>query len=549
MKKYLSLLLMGVASLGFASVVNAKRIYNFEEITLSDKDHINSLLKVDNETWNIVGIGDHYSDGNDYDYSNTYYIGSEAGEVELANLRYISGFENYIFPEQGTISSGLHPLSGFKWGGSRFEEPTSHMAGFGGMDYPVDESLDYLAMYCPEQYGYNPDSIFLDHFSKPTDKNFVCATMAREEGSDENLYGLVMQGPEARVILEPSNEFEGVIVGDESVILVKKDNGGYVISSPDGVIGEFTDFLIDQVDDTFDEDVDIDIADISAVAYNNKLLFRVPVIISDTLYSSNRAVYVYDGHIVGKYSINGYAIKIKSGFVFIEDIPGAKAYNVDGSLLADIISPVGYCDNYPQKCEVITFIRDGQLIFFDGKEELYSKEYNANKDIFLPEYQFTSGTTMYFLAGDMKANGAREYVYTLEGPIAEVNDDDLILYKILEGKDQTFYKKAKKDIVIRSEGAYNKFWGVAIDGELVDEKNYTVAEGSTIVTLKADYLDTLKEGKYEVVLLFDDGYSETNLTVSTANPKTLDTVVITASVLVLSLVGVTTVCKRYKMYN
>ncbi len=46
---------------------------------------------------------------------------------------------------------------------------------------------------------------------------------------------------------------------------------------------------------------------------------------------------------------------------------------------------------------------------------------------------------------------------------------------------------------------------VYIDGVLVDEKNYTSKEGSTIITLKKDYLETLSIGKHELKVVFGNG--------------------------------------------
>ena len=44
-----------------------------------------------------------------------------------------------------------------------------------------------------------------------------------------------------------------------------------------------------------------------------------------------------------------------------------------------------------------------------------------------------------------------------------------------------------------------------MDGKAVDPKNYTTAEGSLVVTLKASYLETLAAGDHKLVATFDDG--------------------------------------------
>ena len=56
--------------------------------------------------------------------------------------------------------------------------------------------------------------------------------------------------------------------------------------------------------------------------------------------------------------------------------------------------------------------------------------------------------------------------------------------------------------------------GVKVDGKSVDEKYYTVKEGSTIVTLKAGYLNTLTVGSHTLEIIWTDGSASTAFTVS-----------------------------------
>lgn len=52
-----------------------------------------------------------------------------------------------------------------------------------------------------------------------------------------------------------------------------------------------------------------------------------------------------------------------------------------------------------------------------------------------------------------------------------------------------------------------------MDGVIVDAKNYTVTEGSTIITFKADYLQTLSVGTHTFEIVWTDGSASTNFTV------------------------------------
>ena len=52
-----------------------------------------------------------------------------------------------------------------------------------------------------------------------------------------------------------------------------------------------------------------------------------------------------------------------------------------------------------------------------------------------------------------------------------------------------------------------------MDGELIDSTNYIATEGSTIITLKADYLKTLSVGSHSFEIVWEDGMASTNFNV------------------------------------
>lgn len=59
------------------------------------------------------------------------------------------------------------------------------------------------------------------------------------------------------------------------------------------------------------------------------------------------------------------------------------------------------------------------------------------------------------------------------------------------------------------DAPYAKFARLIINGKEVNSANYTVTEGSTVITLKEAYLKTLSNGKYTVTAEFTDGTSTT----------------------------------------
>lgn len=100
-------------------------------------------------------------------------------------------------------------------------------------------------------------------------------------------------------------------------------------------------------------------------------------------------------------------------------------------------------------------------------------------------------------------------------------------YEILDGANTSWEQNSDGSLSIRGSGAISKFVGVKVDGNHVDVRNYTVKEGSTIVTLKADYLNTLSVGNHTFEIIWTDGTAATRFTVSksdsgSAEPKDND---------------------------
>ena len=90
---------------------------------------------------------------------------------------------------------------------------------------------------------------------------------------------------------------------------------------------------------------------------------------------------------------------------------------------------------------------------------------------------------------------------------------DSVDYEILDGANTSWEQNSDGSLSIRGSGEFSKFVGVKIDGNLVDVKNYTVKKGSTIVTLKADYLNTISVGNHTFEIIWTDGTAATRFTV------------------------------------
>ena len=82
------------------------------------------------------------------------------------------------------------------------------------------------------------------------------------------------------------------------------------------------------------------------------------------------------------------------------------------------------------------------------------------------------------------------------------------IYRIIKGDGSSVTHGSDSDITMTADGEFQKFLGIRVDGKAVDAKHYTAKSGSTVITLKASWLKTLKAGKHTLTVLFTDGQAE-----------------------------------------
>ena len=153
-----------------------------------------------------------------------------------------------------------------------------------------------------------------------------------------------------------------------------------------------------------------------------------------------------------------------------------------------------------------------------------------------------------------------------------------IEYKVIEGAEQTYTIKEDTEARFRIDADYSLFNNkVYVDNVLVDSSNYTSKSGSTIITLKKEFVDTLSVGEHTLKVVFNDGgEAETTFTIEKkaennnnnenntpskpedkeemkdngSNPKTGDNIMLyvaIASMSIIGLVATTIVAKKKKM--
>lgn len=87
---------------------------------------------------------------------------------------------------------------------------------------------------------------------------------------------------------------------------------------------------------------------------------------------------------------------------------------------------------------------------------------------------------------------------------------------ITAGANGSWQKGTKDGLSFTSNAAYKHFRKVQVDGKDLDAANYSVKEGSTIVTLKAEYLETLSVGKHTLAVVSDTGTAVAEFTIQAA---------------------------------
>lgn len=189
----------------------------------------------------------------------------------------------------------------------------------------------------------------------------------------------------------------------------------------------------------------------------------------------------------------------------------------------------------------------------DGGEE-YNYMYYTGTDVSVPfSGTFESGKTYNLLIWlrtkdeILFSEGATIYINGEEATITDYDGDVIEVkyeftprefdYEIISGANQTYQKNSNKDLTVKSNGELRKLTSIRVDGQDITE--YETKSGSTILTLKASYLDTLSVGEHKLTFIYNDGYVDTTFKIiESDNPKTNDNIIIYIVMLTFSLFGI-----------
>ena len=150
-----------------------------------------------------------------------------------------------------------------------------------------------------------------------------------------------------------------------------------------------------------------------------------------------------------------------------------------------------------------------EIIFLGDVPEILEKmknDYGLYGDYVGEVFQDNTGIAYY---------PASNPTWTEEARMAIGSKLDWIAYgelKILpEVTDNVYVLGGSNGATIACSGEFKDFVDVYMDDVLVDKENYTVAEGSTILTFASKYLNTLSVGTHKVTLNYTYGSIDTQL--------------------------------------
>ena len=149
--------------------------------------------------------------------------------------------------------------------------------------------------------------------------------------------------------------------------------------------------------------------------------------------------------------------------------------------------------------------------------------------------------------------GEKTFTCTVCGLVLRTEPVAKLAPTIVEGANGKHQSGANTDLTFRSDASFEDFLSVSVDGKVLDKNQYTLREGSILVTLKADYLSTLSVGQHTLGVTSASGTAETVFTVTAAPAvvPTGDTAGLTLWVSLAALCGLGTlvVVSRKKREN
>ena len=168
----------------------------------------------------------------------------------------------------------------------------------------------------------------------------------------------------------------------------------------------------------------------------------------------------------------------------------------------------------------------------------YETEFAEKSNMDAPISFVQKSKNEYILVGAPRIQQAKLYVYKITEPKYEFEKLDTNIYE----------KEELSDLTFKCDGELELLDKVYINGNELPKEYYTLKKGSTIITIKKEYLSKLDKGNYTLELKYSNGKvaktsfqieskEEETKTENVKNPATSDNVGFYIGVLTLSLLG------------
>lgn len=128
------------------------------------------------------------------------------------------------------------------------------------------------------------------------------------------------------------------------------------------------------------------------------------------------------------------------------------------------------------------------------------------------------------------------------------------LPKLISGANQEWTKGNKEGLTFKVDTDIKEFKKVLVDGKELKDTDFEIKSGSTILTLKPSFLDTLSAGKHQIRLEFNNGTIEAYFTVKVKETTTVPETGEQTNLYLWAMLAIASsasilVLRRYKKYN
>lgn len=181
-----------------------------------------------------------------------------------------------------------------------------------------------------------------------------------------------------------------------------------------------------------------------------------------------------------------------------------------------------YWGRYGDVCDdqgnVVVGSPDGfvnQMVVIDvGQTISFIVEPGLGYGDFITAYEREGAFISVMIRGKVGQNDSEilaEYRYVIS---QEVQEPEIQDPEIIEGDNGSWEQGSEDGLTFRSSAEFDEFQKVLVDGNEISENDYTVKAGSTIVTLKANYLATLAAGNHTISIVSTGGNANGTFTIA-----------------------------------